>query len=88
MTMNYYVYLLANASNVALYVGITNNLLRRVAEHRSGADPNSHTARYGIHKLVYSIEKRIATPVCGLVRNDRTEDAHDDVPAYRVEHFL
>ena len=53
MTMNYYVYLLANASNVALYVGITNNLLRRVAEHRSGADPNSHTARYGIHKLVY-----------------------------------
>ena len=51
--MNYYVYILTNETNVALYVGVTNDLLRRVQEHRTKADPHSHTARYGIHKLVY-----------------------------------
>ena len=51
--MNYYVYILANETNVAVYIGVTNDLIRRVSEHRSNADPKSHTARYAIHKLVY-----------------------------------
>ena len=51
--MSYYVYILANETNVAVYVGVTNDLIRRVYEHRNNADPKSHTARYGIHKLVY-----------------------------------
>ena len=51
--MSYYVYLLANATNVAVYTGITNDLLRRVCEHRSHSDPHSYTARYNVTKLVY-----------------------------------
>ena len=51
--MNYYVYILANATNVAIYIGVTNDLLRRVYEHRNKLDPQSYTARYNIHKLVY-----------------------------------
>ena len=51
--MQYYVYILANATNVAIYVGVTNDLIRRIHEHKTNADPRSHTARYGIHKLVY-----------------------------------
>ena len=51
--MDYYVYILANTTNVALYIGVTNDLIRRVYEHRTNADSKSHTARYGIHKLVY-----------------------------------
>ena len=51
--MSYYVYILANETNVALYTGVTNNLLRRVWEHKNVVDPQSHTARYKIHKLVY-----------------------------------
>ncbi|MEG1579388.1 MAG: GIY-YIG nuclease family protein [Oscillospiraceae bacterium] len=51
--MTYYVYILSNRTDTTLYIGVTNNLLRRVHEHRTGADPNSFTARYGIHKLVY-----------------------------------
>ena len=53
MIMSYYVYILANETNVALYTGVTNNLLRRVWEHKNVVDPQSHTARYKIHKLVY-----------------------------------
>ena len=51
--MTYFVYILANATNVAIYVGVTNDLLRRVHEHQTNADPQSFTARFGIHKLVY-----------------------------------
>ena len=51
--MNYYVYILANTTNVAIYVGVTKDLLRRVYEHKHHCDPDSFTARYDIHKLVY-----------------------------------
>jgi putative endonuclease len=46
-----FVYILASKSRV-LYVGVTNDLVRRVWEHRSGAIPG-FTRRYGVHKLVY-----------------------------------
>ena len=51
--MPYYVYILSNATNVTLYTGVTNNLIRRVYEHKNDADPSSFTARYRVHKLVY-----------------------------------
>ena len=51
--MTYYVYILANATNVTIYTGVTNDLVRRVYEHRHEADPRSFTARYKVHKLVY-----------------------------------
>ena len=51
--MTYYVYILANATNVTIYTGVTNELVRRVYDHRHEADPRSFTARYKVHKLVY-----------------------------------
>ena len=51
--MHYYVYIMTNATNVVLYTGVTNNLLRRVYEHKTHADPESFTARYDVTKLVY-----------------------------------
>ncbi len=51
--MDYFVYILTNRTNVVLYTGVTNDLERRLWEHRSHADPNSFTARYQVHKLVY-----------------------------------
>ena len=51
--MNYYVYILANNTNVAIYTGVTRDLVRRVYEHRNHLDPKSFTAKYDIRKLVY-----------------------------------
>ena len=49
----YFVYILSNSTNVALYTGVTNDLERRLWEHKNHADPNSYTARYNINKLVW-----------------------------------
>ncbi|HEU4565979.1 MAG TPA: GIY-YIG nuclease family protein [Gemmatimonadaceae bacterium] len=46
----YYVYILASRSR-KLYVGVTNDLARRIEEHRSGK--SAHTARYRITRLVH-----------------------------------
>jgi putative endonuclease len=48
----YYVYFLASRPGGALYVGVTNDLARRVFEHKEG-EGGRHTRRYGISKLVY-----------------------------------
>ena len=47
----YYVYILTNASRT-LYIGVTNDLVRRLEEHRRGLG-SEFTRRYHIHQLVY-----------------------------------
>jgi len=53
MEFHYYVYLLASGPCGYLYVGITDDLLRRMHEHKSFVTPNCHTARYNIVNLMY-----------------------------------
>ena len=48
----YCVYLLTNTHNTVLYTGVTDDLQRRVLEHRSGTD-SAFTKKYNLHKLVY-----------------------------------
>jgi putative endonuclease len=52
MARQYHIYILASDSR-ELYVGITNDLCKRVAQHRTGQQPNSYTSRHKIHRLVY-----------------------------------
>jgi putative endonuclease len=48
----YYVYILASKIGGTLYIGVTNNLIRRVHEHREKL-AEGFTKRYGVSKLVY-----------------------------------
>jgi putative endonuclease len=48
----YYVYLPTNWNNKVMYVGVTNNLIRRIYEHKSGL-VDGFTKRYKVNKLVY-----------------------------------
>ena len=47
-----YVYILASRRNGTLYIGVTNNLRRRVSEHRDGVAAG-FTRKYGVKMLVY-----------------------------------
>lgn len=48
----YFVYILTNWNNRVMYVGMTNNLVRRLHEHRTHA-VKGFTEKYNVHKLVY-----------------------------------
>ena len=50
----FYVYFLASRPGGALYVGVTNNLVRRVFQHKNKMVAG-HTKRYGIDRLVYFV---------------------------------
>ena len=50
--MTYCVYLMANQKNGTLYAGVTNNLVRRVFEHKNDF-VEGFTRRYGVHTLVW-----------------------------------
>ena len=47
-----YVYIMTNAHNTVLYIGVTNNLEKRVWEHINSIDKGSFTYKYNCHKLV------------------------------------
>jgi len=48
----YYVYILANVTNTVVYTGVTNNIVRRISEHKS-AKTDGFTKKYHVNKLVY-----------------------------------
>ena len=52
LDQQYYVYILASGLGGTLYVGVTNDLLGRVSQHREGLG-SQFTAKYGVHRLVY-----------------------------------
>ena len=49
----FFVYIMANCKNGTLYIGVTNDIRRRVYEHKNNVYPGCFTARYGCDKLVY-----------------------------------
>lgn len=50
--MQSFVYILTNKSHTTLYIGITNNLIRRVYEHKQKAQ-EGFSKKYKVDKLVY-----------------------------------
>ena len=52
MYNQYYVYVMSNKNDTTLYTGVTDNLERRVLEHKTGIIPG-FTKKYNCNKLVY-----------------------------------
>ncbi len=48
----YYIYILTNKSNKVMYIGVTNDLMRRLYEHKNEL-VDGFTKKYHVHKLVY-----------------------------------
>ncbi|MGI9405809.1 MAG: GIY-YIG nuclease family protein [Hyphomicrobiaceae bacterium] len=59
----YFVYILASKQRGTLYVGVTNDIYRRVLEHREGQG-SKFTAKYGVRQLVwYEIHQDIEVAI-------------------------
>ena len=52
MKQYFYIYILASRKHGTLYIGITNDLVRRIYEHKNNILPG-FTKRYKVHMLVY-----------------------------------
>ncbi|MFA6391329.1 MAG: GIY-YIG nuclease family protein [Patescibacteria group bacterium] len=48
----YYVYIMASKKNGTLYIGVTNNIIRRVYEHKNN-EVEGFSKKYKVHRLVY-----------------------------------
>ena len=51
--MTYYVYILTNKNKNVLYVGVTNDLIHRIYEHKHHFDKESFTSKYNVTNFVY-----------------------------------
>jgi putative endonuclease len=60
----YYVYLITNWNNKVMYVGVTNNLERRIYEHKNKLI-KGFTKKYNVNKLVYFEETHDVTTAIG-----------------------
>ena len=60
MNNNYYIYILSSENNSTIYVGVTNNLIRRVYEHKNNM-VEGFTKKYNVHKLVYFEKQAMLT---------------------------
>ena len=81
-TMAYYVYIVASRRDGATYVGITNDLVRRVYEHRQKA-VRSFTSKYNITQLVWF--ETYDDPVSAISREKQLKKWKRDWKARLIE---
>jgi putative endonuclease len=67
MSRTYFVYILASETR-ELYIGVTNNLNRRISEHRLCHDPDSYSSRHRASQLVYY---EMTTDVTSAIRREK-----------------
>ena len=63
----YYIYIMANKKNGTLYIGVTNDLLRRVWQHKNDVH-EGFTQKYGLHNLVWY---EAATDIKGAILREK-----------------
>ena len=68
MSENYYTYILASKKHGTLYTGVTNNLERRICEHKSNTI-QGFTNKYGVHILVHY---EVFSNINDAIRHEKT----------------
>ena len=72
---HFYIYILASKKNGTLYIGVTNNLVRRIHEHRNGL-VKGFTKQYKVYSLVYY--ETSENPTSAIEREKQLKQWHRD----------
>ncbi|BAL81645.1 GIY-YIG nuclease family protein [Caldisericum exile] len=80
----FYVYILSNKHNNVLYVGITNDLKRRIYEHKNKL-VDGFTKKYNVHKLVYY--EIFEDPVNAISREKQLKDFRREKKVKLINDF-
>ncbi|MEK7581534.1 MAG: GIY-YIG nuclease family protein [Patescibacteria group bacterium] len=75
MSRSYYIYILTNSRNTTFYIGVTNNLIRRVHEHKEEM-LSGFTKKYKLKKLIYFEEYQ--DPKEAIAREKQLKNWHRD----------
>ncbi len=75
MSKNMYVYIMMSEKDGPMYVGVTNNLVRRVREHKDGNNAG-FTHKYKVTKLVYF--EHCESPIAAIAREKQLKNWHRD----------
>jgi len=75
MRNQYYTYFLTNENNTVLYIGITNNLIRRIYEHKNKL-VDGFSKHYNLKKLVYFED--FTDPKSAITREKQLKNWHSD----------
>jgi putative endonuclease len=73
MNKSYYVYILTNSQNTTIYIGVTNNLIRRIYQHKKEM-LDGFTKKYKLKKLIYFEE--YFTPKEAITREKQLKNWH------------
>ena len=72
MVKHWFVYIITNHTNNVFYTGITNNLQRRILEHKKGTNKDSFSKKYHLYKLIWFEE--FGTPEEAIIIEKRVKD--------------
>jgi putative endonuclease len=70
-----YIYIISNKNRTVLYIGITNNLIRRIEEHKNGQG-SLFTKKYNLHDLVYF--DKFSSIAEAILREKQLKNWHSD----------
>jgi putative endonuclease len=83
MDRQFYVYILASRKHGTLYVGVANDLVRRVHQHKA-KNISGFSAKYGINKLMYY--EVFDDPTSAITREKQLKKWHREWKIRTIEH--
>ncbi len=83
MDRQFYVYILASRKHGTLYIGVTNDLVRRVHQHKAKMVPG-FTAKHSINKLMYY--ETFDDPTLAITREKQLKKWHREWKIRTIEH--
>jgi len=85
MDRQFYVYILARRKHGTLYIGVTNDLVRRVYQHKAKLIPG-FSAKYGVNKLVYY--EVFDDPTSAITREKQLKKWNREWKIRTIEHVI